>query len=46
MLNGFGLKHGIDMDKLLAASQFITQALGKSNSSRAATAMLAARQPL
>ncbi len=44
MLNGFGLEHGIDFDKLLATSKYITDALGKPNSSRAATAMLAARQ--
>ncbi|KAK9838776.1 hypothetical protein WJX74_003122 [Apatococcus lobatus] len=43
MLNGFGLNHGINLDKLLAASSFITGALGKQNNSRAATAMLAAQ---
>jgi hydroxymethylglutaryl-CoA lyase len=44
MLNGMGIKHGVDMEELLDASDFISKALGRANSSRVATAMLAARQ--
>ncbi len=40
MLNGFGIRHGIDLDLLLDASDFISRALGKQNNSRAATALL------
>ena len=43
MLNGLGIKHGVDMDKLLDVSDFISKALGRPNSSRAAKALLAAR---
>lgn len=43
MLNGFGMHHGINQEKLLAASKFITGAIGKQNNSRAAKAMLAAQ---
>ncbi|KAK9820050.1 hypothetical protein WJX72_005485 [[Myrmecia] bisecta] len=34
LLNGFGIKHGVDMDKLLDTSDFISKALGRQNSSR------------
>ncbi len=44
MLNGMGIKHGVDLEELLDASDFISKALGRANSSRVATAMLAARQ--
>jgi len=43
MLNGLGIKHGVDMDKLLDVSEQISFALGRPNSSRAAKALLAAR---
>ncbi len=43
MLNGLGVKHGVNMDKLLDVSEFISNALGRPNSSRAAKALLAAR---
>ncbi len=43
MLNGLGIKHGVDMDKLLDVSEHISVALGRPNSSRAAKALLAAR---
>ena len=43
LLNGLGIKHGVDMEKLLDVSQFISDALGRPNSSRAAKALLAAR---
>ncbi|KAI3433464.1 hypothetical protein D9Q98_003277 [Chlorella vulgaris] len=44
MLTGFGIRHGVDMDRLLDASHFICQALGKRNNSRAADALLKKRQ--
>ena len=43
MLNGLQIQHGVNMDKLLDVSEFISNALGRSNSSRAAKALLAAR---
>lgn len=43
MLNGLGIKHGVDMDKLLDVSERISVALGRPNNSRAAKALLAAR---
>jgi hydroxymethylglutaryl-CoA lyase len=44
-LNGFGIETGIDMDKLLDASAFITGVLGegRKNNSRAAEALLKKR---
>jgi hydroxymethylglutaryl-CoA lyase len=44
MLNGLGILHGVDQDRLLDAGQFICQALGRPNISRAAQALLAGRQ--
>lgn len=44
MLDGFGIHHGLDMEKLLGASDFISRALGRENSSRAARALLIARK--
>lgn len=44
MLEGLGVKHGVDMDGLLDASEFICNALGRKNGSRAAEAMLAKRR--
>lgn len=41
MLDGLGIKHGIDMPKLLAAGAVITKALGRPTGSKAAMAMLA-----
>jgi len=40
MLNGLGLAHGIDIDKLVDAGAFICQALGRENGSKAALALL------
>ena len=40
LLNGLGIEHGIDMDKLLDCSKFICKALGKENGSRVASALL------
>jgi len=39
MLDGMGIKHGVNMDKLLEASRYISHALGRENSSRAAKAL-------
>ena len=39
MLNGLGIETGIDMDKLIAAGDFICKAIGKPTSSRVAKAL-------
>ncbi len=44
MLNGLGVRHGVDMAALLDASDFICTALGKDNASHVARAMLGARR--
>lgn len=44
MLEGFGIRHGVDMARLLDASEYISGHLGRSNGSRAATALLKRRQ--
>ena len=41
MLNGMGIKTGIDLEQVVLAGQYITDALGKTPASRAATAILA-----
>jgi hydroxymethylglutaryl-CoA lyase len=41
MLNGLGIEHGIDLDKLIGAGDFITQKLGRANGSGVARAVLA-----
>jgi hydroxymethylglutaryl-CoA lyase len=41
LLNGLGIETGIDMDKLLAAGQFILGHLGREPSSKAARALIA-----
>ena len=43
LLHGLGIKTGIDLDKLVDAGAFISQAIGKSNGSRVARALLAKR---
>ncbi|KAI7844544.1 hypothetical protein COHA_001902 [Chlorella ohadii] len=43
LLTGLGVQHGVDMDRLLDASDFISQALGRRNNSRAAEALLKKR---
>ena len=43
LLSGLGIDHGVDMDRLLDASQFISQALNRQPHSRVARAMLAKR---
>jgi hydroxymethylglutaryl-CoA lyase len=39
MLDGLGIKHGVDMTKLLEASEFICHALGRENQSHVAKAL-------
>jgi hydroxymethylglutaryl-CoA lyase len=41
MLNGMGISTGIDMAKLLKASSYISELLGRSPVSKAANALLA-----
>ena len=43
LLSGLGIEHGVDMDRLLNASQFISHALGREPHSRVARALLAKR---
>eukprot|EP00879_Flechtneria_rotunda_P000520 GHRR01000624.1.p1 GENE.GHRR01000624.1~~GHRR01000624.1.p1 ORF type:complete len:369 (+),score=108.99 GHRR01000624.1:1654-2760(+) len=44
MLDGLGIKHGVDMSKLLEASEYICTALGRENQSHVAKAMSGRRQ--
>jgi hydroxymethylglutaryl-CoA lyase len=44
LFEGLGIRHGIDMEKLLDASDFICTFLGRRNHSRVATALLSARK--
>ena len=39
LLHGLGIETGIDMDRLIAAGNFISAALGRNNQSRAASAI-------
>ena len=41
MLNGLGIETGVDMDKLVAAGDFISQVLGRPTKSRVAKALMA-----
>ena len=41
MLNGLGIAHGVDIDKIAATGRFITHALGRSPASKVAQAMAA-----
>jgi hydroxymethylglutaryl-CoA lyase len=43
MLNGLGVSHGVDLDALLAASDFICGALGREPQSRVARALRSRR---
>ncbi|KXZ49825.1 hypothetical protein GPECTOR_19g276 [Gonium pectorale] len=43
LLDGYGIRHGIDMDAVLRASEYISGALGRPNGSRVARALLARR---
>jgi hydroxymethylglutaryl-CoA lyase len=44
MLHGMGIATGIDLDKLIDAGVFISEALGRKPNSRVATALLNKRQ--
>jgi hypothetical protein len=44
LLNGLGISHGVDMEKLLDASEFISGVLGRPPSSRVAQVLLAKRR--
>ena len=39
MLNGLGIEHGVDLDKLIEAGWFITEQLGRNNGSKVARAL-------
>ncbi len=43
MLHGMGIETGVDLDKLIDAGEFISQALGRPTQSRVAKALLAKR---
>lgn len=43
LLNGLGITHGVDMERLLDCSDFISKALGKENASRVGRALLLQR---
>ena len=44
MLSGFGIRHGVDLDKLVDASAFICAALQRDTMANVSKAMLAARK--
>ena len=44
LLDGLGIQHGVDLSKLLAASQFICSKLGVRTGSSAGQALLAKQQ--
>jgi hydroxymethylglutaryl-CoA lyase len=44
MLSGFGIHHGVDLEKLVDASSFICEALGQETNAHVSRAMLAARK--
>lgn len=44
MLHGLGIRTGVNLDQLLDASAYVCAALGRANSSRAATALLKRRE--
>jgi hydroxymethylglutaryl-CoA lyase len=46
LLNGLGIKTGIDMDKLVDAAEFITGVLQRKSSSKAGTAISALRRQI
>jgi hydroxymethylglutaryl-CoA lyase len=41
MLHGLGIETGVDLDRVIAAGEFISRAIGKANGSRAGRALLA-----
>ncbi len=44
LLEGFGIRHGVNLDALLDASAFISSALRRKTGSHVAQALLAARE--
>jgi hydroxymethylglutaryl-CoA lyase len=46
LLNGLGIKTGIDLDKLVDAAEFITGVLQRQSSSKAGTAISALRREI
>ncbi len=40
MLNGLGIEHGVDLDKLIEAGRFITEQLGRENGSKVSKALV------
>lgn len=44
LLNGLGIEHGVNLELLIDASAYISEALGRPNGSRVASAILAIRQ--
>lgn len=44
MLSGMGIQHGVDLDKLLDASAYICNALGRAPKSNVARAEMGARE--
>ena len=40
MLNGLGIEHGVDLDKIIAAGTYISQQLGRETGSKVARARL------
>ena len=46
MLHGMGIETGVDMNKLLDASEYISKVIGRPPSSKAANALLAKREKL
>jgi hydroxymethylglutaryl-CoA lyase len=40
LLNGLGIEHGVNLDKIIAAGQFISERLGRDNGSKVALASL------
>jgi GNAT superfamily N-acetyltransferase len=44
MLHGMGIETGIDLDKVCAAGEFISQALGRAPHSRVSRALAAKRE--
>lgn len=44
MLSGFGIHHGVELEKLVDASSFICEALGQETNAHVSRAMLAARK--
>lgn len=44
LMNGLGIETGIDLDRVVAAGEFISSAIGRANVSRAGRALLAKKQ--